>query len=1341
MKNQQNTPQAATSYKISHFMASILFLFLITLNTSHLFSQNQQRKWFQNGKQADFTASPPTVSDIPPSGASYIIPGIQRATNGIHDHSNNRVLNINTNSISGPNVSSSWSIITGSGVRDLIGPEIVVFPAPGSCDSFYVFHSYQDLTNYPGLGYGEYYMQYHLVDRNVLNNVNDGVVGSGNIFYHPLGNTQPEFSPNVVAVSKEKPINGVKTRQVFYSEKSGSFYYIKKIDVTYAGISNPTTIFQHSDYLEISSYELELSPDGSKLALGRCRAQTSVLANDVITKDIIIYHLNNDGTLNTSLGVSGVTYVNIPGPTGVLERIIGLEFTPNGNRLFASNAGDKVYYVDGLNTSPTVTAISGTQDFTFSQMELVNNGGTDVIAVAKNEDEVFKIQGLINPLPSVSTFYNSKVPQHSNHVISVLSTPPYVTRNLLCLPDQIDGDNYTGSVGGWFDPKSSVSCCLNYYESQFDRDAQFSVPTGTSTWQTNLNPFNNAASEVVLERDLVIPSGAFITIKNMTFRFHPNARVVIQPNARLYLENATLTALDCDLTWKGVRVLGNPGQAHLVANQGYLNMTLNSTISHAQCGAAAYNLENGNFLQAGGIIQTNNANFINNLNDLDIREYTIANNSFFDLNTFKIDNDYRFSVANQPRALLNKVTGVKFRGCTFANDNTSLQTAALNNMNGVSLLDANATIELKNSAGNVFRNLNIGVWAVKFASNYTFTVKNSTFNNNQMGVYSGGVDLFTVTNNTFNVGTNNNFNSNTGVFINVGIGFTVRDNSFSGPVGSTPNVFTTPVSFGCVVKNICNNINGSCSDNAIFRNTFSRLCYANQSEGRNRANADTGPGLVYFCNTHSNNFLDIRILRDPALGATVNQGIRANQFTGNILGTAVSVQNTFSQNVATGLPNPWYDIWVNQDPQLGNIAYVRDASNSLTNPIQSPAPPNSPSVTITPGGTKGCMVNNPFLSAIGEQLTSNGFGDMSYEAAKESYLDAKYMYELLIDQGNTEELKSRINHEWDESAWELRTQLLNRSPNLSEEAILHAQSKNILPASLLFEVCMANKRSVTSPKVVEQLKSTLPQYMIDILLTANEPQTYRKQIEEQLVNYQGQMNDAYQSIARYVLSDSIDRSVLLENLLEDVPQASAKLQLVDFHLNKGNTTAANQALASYNTLVGNTSSVENTKLNTFMNFVISNYPQMNSLTEQDLQYVTSVASDSTHPNFVQAHAILRYYNQSDYLATPQNPIMPNFKKEVSPILEAIKSPSYLKIYPNPANQYLTVDYNLPLESGTVQVEIVDQTGKVVLANDATVSSNKGISNLVIADLPTGNYFVNIKHNNQQIASGSFVKSN
>jgi len=454
MKNHQKTPPAATSRKSRTFFKTSYVFLLFLISASTLTAQNQQRKWFHNSKEVDFTTSPPTVSNTP--NVSTETAAFQKATNGIHLPNNDRMINVNGTNLYSPfypvaTPPFSMPIFPNNNF-DFIGPEVAVFPKPGSCDSFYIFYGHKYYHN--GNGCSAYELKYHLVDRNTLSdpNFNYGIVEYDNtVFTRNLTNHCPSTIP--MAASREKLINGVKTRQLYYLEFDNTNYRLMRIDITYTSVSSPVVLYTHTDGLFYSTFELELSPDGTKLAFGQ--SGDNVSNNTDPLKDIYIYHLNaTTGALNTSLGTGGLTTINLPGgPTGgyTFERIIGLEFTPGGDRLFATRAEDKVYYIDNLLGATDVGSIAGTSNYTYSQLELVSNNGQYYIAVAKNENEVYGIYNINGSTPLTNAFYsNAKVPQHHSYPIS---SGPSSTINLLCLPDQVDGDNYTSSAGGWFDPK------------------------------------------------------------------------------------------------------------------------------------------------------------------------------------------------------------------------------------------------------------------------------------------------------------------------------------------------------------------------------------------------------------------------------------------------------------------------------------------------------------------------------------------------------------------------------------------------------------------------------------------------------------------------------------------------------------------------------------------------------------------------------------------------------------------------------------------------------------------------------------------------------------------------
>lgn len=454
---------------------------------------------------------------------------------------------------------------------------------------------------------------------------------------------------------------------------------------------------------------------------------------------------------------------------------------------------------------------------------------------------------------------------------------------------------------------------------------------------------------------------------------------------------------------------------------------------------------------------------------------------------------------------------------------------------------------------------------------------------------------------------------------------------------------------------------------------------------------------------------------------------------------AVSPENTFSQNSASGLPNPWYDIYLDQNSHLGNIAYVKDNANSNTNPWQSPQPPSVPNVSISGGQTKNCNVSNPFMITIGEILTDNGFGTSPYETVKQQYLNVEYLYSQLIDGGNSQSVESNIDYNWSNDAWQLHNELMNLSPNLSSEVLLHAASKDILPPALLYEVCSNNIRSSRSPQMLENLSSYLPAYMIDMLKNASEPGTYRKTLEEQLTNYRGQLTQAYQSVINFAIGDTVDRSSLMISLLQDVPLVDAKRQLIDVYLQKRDYANATLALNDYVSQLP--SGTFATQTANFLGFIIQKAPDILNLSTQDINYLQTVAADSSHSYFIQAHNILRAKGLSDYWARPLSiPSSAHKNLVVSKNSENTPSNTLLNIYPNPAGDYITAEYQYFVPTNSLKVAISDYTGKVYKVINVTSNiESKNLSNINIHDLPSGTYILSLKNQEEVLKTQRFTK--
>lgn len=77
------------------------------------------------------------------------------------------------------------------------------------------------------------------------------------------------------------------------------------------------------------------------------------------------------------------------------------------------------------------------------------------------------------------------------------------------------------------------------------------------------------------------------------------------------------------------------------------------------------------------------------------------------------------------------------------------------------------------------------------------------------------------------------------------------------------------------------------------------------------------------------------------------------------------------------------------------------------------------------------------------------------------------------------------------------------------------------------------------------------------------------------------------------------------------------------------------------------------------------------------------------------------------------------------ILDNNIATSSVKVYPNPANNQINFSYNVA-KAGKVSAKVTDLTGRVVMTKDfGTVASGEQTFNLSVADLPNGNYALEV----------------
>jgi hypothetical protein len=505
------------------------------------------------------------------------------------------------------------------------------------------------------------------------------------------------------------------------------------------------------------------------------------------------------------------------------------------------------------------------------------------------------------------------------------------------------------------------------------------------TGQGQTHPYNITKNEtwdfdIKMYNDIVVKSGNKLSIKcRVMMPYHSN--IIVEPGAELELDGGIITSHHDTTMWYGISVWGNSAKSQYVTtDQGLFTMKNGATISNALhaviLGDAVY-YSSG---RGGGIARIENSYFINNRASVDFADYhnygwefkggvwtrTLlqANKSYIAKSSFEVNDQMIRDPYHQ--ISMSGVEGVSILGCSFVNTMPYTPTAtrctsgcaksdAIITWNANFNLDHYETIPSAPITPSYFKGFRHAVLAQSFSVTNNFTVKNTTFEKNLIGVASNSVNGFKVKNNTFLI--DNPISSGVaalGMQLNRSSMYQVYYNTFDKPTieGSTR--------IGVEV------VQGGSDFNKIKNNTYNNMHIGNQSTFQNTNEfydvtkpEDFSKGLEFACNTHSNNYRSMYIAgyKDPATLIT-HDGVRriqgsaalpaGNSFTGGFWG--VEAQNAGSFLYTLPLDKYYYYTGAaNQNP----LVSVNVFKTSTGTPNPCVVVENSTTGGSTTGGTSG----------------------------------------------------------------------------------------------------------------------------------------------------------------------------------------------------------------------------------------------------------------------------------------------------------------------------------------------------------------------------------------------------
>lgn len=669
---------------------------------------------------------------------------------------------------------------------------------------------------------------------------------------------------------------------------------------------------------------------------------------------------------------------------------------------------------------------------------------------------------------------------------------------------QVIQDNYAVSQlsGG------SAPCCGFRELLGSSGGYMHSNANGTSFTAAN-NPWGNVA-DVKFNGDVVIPAGTQLSVHGMTWRFGPNAKLIIERGGRLTSYSSVFTTVVCDNAhWPGIRVEGtttNPNQFGTA--QGQLRM-YDSRVEYADVGIWCARV-NGNFMDPaffGGLVRASNTTFRDCQTGVRIERYRRINpnNSeslhlgYFGNCKFETTAGWRGPTTPGWFAKLGDVKGVTFTGCSFVNQIPNAFYPYTLRGGGISATSAAFTCSgYQNYTTNRFENLHVGVSASVPDPALLYKIDGMGFKNNFQGVVDYGSTDTRITNNQFV--TMQNITPLTVTSIGLHLfqseRYVVERNTFTDQGPSVPSVgiwFNGP----------------AFQANRIYDNTFTALNVGCFVEGRHKASTgtpQTAPGLQMLCGDHTDNLCDQFILGDQGY-IQYQQGLPSsgNTTANNQYFTSPSCTN----GVGTTNFNPFVFAFNNYGLQV-KYNYYGNANS----------PQMRPGCIEDQGGNPISFIGEWFYDLFDVQVSSafnksvncgSGVLDQSgggtvlvsglmleHQQKQAELRSAWNQYNGTVDQMKTEDILGMLEYKPWHPSYPLRDSLLAAHP-LSDEVLVAAiKREEPLDVWHLTQVLIQN--SPLSPWVWSTIKELepLPLYYYNLVKQYDQGVGLKGLLEEEI---------------------------------------------------------------------------------------------------------------------------------------------------------------------------------------------------------------------------------------------------
>jgi hypothetical protein len=1228
----------------------------------------------------------------------------------------------------------------------MLSPEILVFPIPDKCFTYGLIYSLRNLLAGSDNAVKAYYRHLTILDDEQVEmsypiELIDGLLSVA------IGSTSSHCGARLhfsKAVSKERADG---SRLLILNYWKSVFVLNIGSDGLISLINGFNISAKDSDWYPFANPEMEVVevidpatqlPTEYKLAVPIC----ALLTDNGTHAHLMIYTINYD-----NLNMTSEFEVNLPKasnlPSGHLELIKGVEFSPDGSKVFVTYYGqDDIYYYDFDQHTLNGLNLFGADNYQFTSIERGTDGSLYFMANDQNGGRISRLNNPNNPHINnwQSIVFNTQIDElfYSYHYYDLPLTPnmhDYYTLDdklhykKLVFMDQIDGENYTDVFS-----KHWSACCYPYQPADWPATADFDQNCNPVwLWEPGDNPFGNTTSTVTIQGIVEIPAGKKVTIRNMVFEFKENAQLIVNRGGELLLDATSMTGqTPCGSVWKGIQVLGKLGDSQTSSEQGKITLINQSLIADAITGIEA---GNSNKRNSGAIIHASNSQFRNCQTGIKMRPYhqthsngvLIPNQSYIRECMFVTTQDAPDEFVPESFIDISGIIRLRIEGNTFINERLNWSHADNNRGIGIRATDASVMVLPKctttaplgcsgipNSFEKLFTaiDLTTGLHAWPSATivkNAIFTdnfrgvwannpiglqIASCDFSNNLRSVYLLNSRSSTVVNCSFNIPdrfTNGSRDVRTyGIYLDEGTGFQIEENEF------IHNLENTHIgTYGIIVNNT------GAVNNEIYKNyyPYSPLSHGIQAQYSNKGldnNKDVG--LMLFCNQFENPNMNIKVLGKSHLPPnTPNIGINPAQGIPNpdpLEPYPLPAGNSFSPAHAVYQPFSVDLDYSNFDADW--LLYYHDVSPTLR---------LEPDRSSWVGRQDASQGSTPYCASKLDPQTSlvQKYSDLA--VAETAWKASRLIRDIWVN-GGLEDLGEVLETVTPWEAYHHYNELMSISPYVDVEALI-AMIQNPSFTDLMVKlVCVANPHASRNDEVLQALvdrSPPMPNSYIEDILDESGAYSPLEQLNAQVAIDFHASRYIIEEIKRHYRLDTVNNWVndSLTALLGRQGGLLDQYELAQHYLITGQLNDFQSTLENITTQF----ELTDQQLLDHTQFVISMQIALEILTDSiqpgdlDSSLIADLEALLDQDGSVKkamALAILKWNNRNHHYSEPILDAPDYQPRKARSSTKPQESRSKLIVYPNPARDYFTLKYLSDRKQQNLKVVVVNNLGQALI---------------------------------------------